>query len=160
MKHAVAISICEALLMDLCGYRHYPSTVEGRMVFAKALQRVSLSVDHARAIVDSFDMEFPTVREIIETGNRLSDKFTVAVDLVKQWETEYGPRRPFDASELYKTDPTGAYWAADAEMWRRIKMEVGKDFAKCSWPEVYRAKKKLGYELNRYEQKILAGTLL
>jgi hypothetical protein len=47
----------------------------------------------------------------------------------------------------------------DAEMWRNLKAFLKvKDFSEVSWPAIYKAKRELGYPLERYEIERLGAS--
>ena len=91
-RPAVAFSICAALLRDLAGFRGYPRDGERR--FVEVLQEVSISVEHARAIVLTFQEEFPTIREIRDVAMNIRSQFQPPEDQRAKWEAEYGKPEP------------------------------------------------------------------
>ena len=95
--------IGKSLLRQLSGFRGYPKAIRladgnldstGEARFVDCLCEISLSVEHAIAIVDSFDGEFPTIREMRDTALNLRPKFEAKVDERKKWEAKYGKPKP------------------------------------------------------------------
>jgi hypothetical protein len=148
----------------LSGFRGYPPSDTGEKVFARGLQECTISVEHAEAVLKKFDERFPTLREIIDTGNSLRSQFEPKESQAAKWEREYGKPVPFDTSMEGTCLCCGRPWseilahrAVSDEMWRRIKAHLKvSDFSETSWPAVYRAKKELGYPLTFEEERILA----
>lgn len=165
MSFAVQESTAIGLLrFHLSGFRGYPPSEMGEKVFARGLQECSLSVDHATAIIQSFDERFPTLREMVETANSIRDKFLPQESQRAKWEREYGKPMPFDSSMEGACLCCGKPWAeiltthrnAETEMWTRIKAHLKcKDFSDVSWVAVYKAKKELGYPLAPAENAVL-----
>lgn len=91
MNTAVNIKVCVAMLRsELAGYQGYPHTLQGEERFARALQDVSVSVEHARAILSRFTEEFPTVQTILDTGLSLLPQFQIQHSQLLEWEREFG----------------------------------------------------------------------
>jgi hypothetical protein len=86
---AVAFSVGKGLLSQLLGFRKAPQS-DGINRFVEALCECSISVEHAMAVIETFDYEFPTVREIRDAAHNLRPKFEPKVDPKEQWEKEYG----------------------------------------------------------------------
>lgn len=81
--------VARPLLRQLSGFKGYPRG-EGESRFIDALCEISLSVEHAIAIVESFDAEFPTIREMRDTALNLRPKYEPKVNEREKWEREYG----------------------------------------------------------------------
>jgi|ERR1039458_2408378 hypothetical protein len=147
----------------LSGFRGYPPSEAGEQVFARGLQESSISVEHAEAILKKFDERFPTLREIIDTGNGLRAQFEPQESQKAKWEREYGKPVPFSSDMEGTCLCCGRPWseilshrAVEDEMWRRIKAHLKvSDFSETSWLAVYRAKKELGYALTTSERNVL-----
>ena len=90
--NAVQPEVGRALLGHLQGFRKAP-VGPGLNRFAEVLCECSISVEHATAVVDSFDNEFPTLRDIRDTASNLRPKFEAKVDQKKEWEAKYAPPR-------------------------------------------------------------------
>jgi hypothetical protein len=90
---AVEFAVGKGLLLHLQGFRKAPVGV-GFDRFAEVLCECSISVEHATAVVESFDNEFPTVRDIRETAHNLRPKFEAKVNQRKEWEAQYGKPEP------------------------------------------------------------------
>jgi hypothetical protein len=111
---AVGLTLCVALVREfLSGYRGYPNTESGEKRFAMALQSNALSVDHARAILESFDEAFPTVKQINDTAWNLRPKFETPDATKKEWERIYGKPKAFDRTPL---DELTMHWQAFRDM--------------------------------------------
>src|ERR1700686_2135249 len=91
--NAVQPEVGRALLGHLQGFRKAP-VGPGLNRFAEVLCECSISVEHATAVVDSFDNEFPTLRDIRDTASNLRPKFEAKVDQKKEWEAKYGKPDP------------------------------------------------------------------
>lgn len=90
-EFAVAFSVCKATFRDLSGFRGYPKEGPGEDHFVKAFQAAIVSVDHGRAVVNSFTgRESPTIQEIRDSAFNLRSQFQPPEDLKAAWEAEYG----------------------------------------------------------------------
>jgi hypothetical protein len=140
MSHpAVTRSVCTALLRELSGFRGYPKDGESRYI--DVLQEISLSVEHARAIVHSFDGEFPTIREMRDVGMNLRLKFQPELNQRAEWEAEYGKPQPFQVDAIQPGE------LPDAALWRQILHRVG-DPAKvqrASWAKLAELADEFGF---------------
>ena len=77
--NAVQPAVGLALLRRLSGFRGYPKEGgEGR--FVEVLCEVSISVEHANSVVETFDGEFPALRDIRDVALNLRPKFEPKVD--------------------------------------------------------------------------------
>lgn len=92
-----------AMLRQLSGFRGYPKAIrlsdgnfdaQGEGRFVDCLCEISLSVEHALAIIESFDSEFPTIREMRDVALNLRPRFERKADERKEWESKYGPPDP------------------------------------------------------------------
>jgi hypothetical protein len=128
----VNIEICLSLIREfLSGYRGYPPTESGERRFAFALQENCISVGHARAVLQSFDEVFPTVRQIHDAAFGIRPQFEPADDQRREWERQYGKPVPFNTAPadelamkwqairdtLYYTEGPGA--SSDQGFWER-----------------------------------------
>ncbi len=165
-EFAVQESVAVGLIrFHLSGFHDYPKSEAGEKVFARGLQECTVSVDHATAVIKSFDERFPTLREIITTGVNLRSQFELTESQRDKWEREYGKPVPFDSSMegvcLCCNRPWAeilSHKAVEDEMWRRIKEHLDtKDFSNVSWRQVFQAKKDLGYTLSVPERNVLAN---
>lgn len=104
--------VARPLLRQLSGFRGYPKAIrlaeggldtQGEDRFVDCLCEISLSVEHALAIVESFDGEFPTIRELRDTALNLRPKFEAKIDQRKQWEAEYGKPDPGFSARILDT---------------------------------------------------------
>ena len=160
VQQAVARGLIQ---FHLAGFRGYPPSEMGENVFARGLQECTVSVDHATAVVKSFQERFPTLREVVDTANGLRAQFEPQESQKAKWEREYGKPVPFDSSMEGTCLCCGRPWAeilsaraVQDEMWRRIKAHLKcKDFSEVSWLQVYKAKKELGYTLAPAEQRVI-----
>jgi hypothetical protein len=87
-------SVAQSFIRQLSGFQGYPRTDEARARFAEVLCEVSLSVEHALAIIWAFEENFPTLKEIRDAAFNLRPKFEPKVDQREQWEKEYGKPDP------------------------------------------------------------------
>jgi hypothetical protein len=102
--NAVDAAVGLGLLRRLCGFKGYPRK-EGEGRFVEVLCEVSLSVEHCSAIIESFDGEFPTLREIRDTAFNLRLRFQEVEDQRAKWKAEYGepdPTWPQRVAESFK----------------------------------------------------------
>jgi hypothetical protein len=88
---ALALPVAAALFEKLSGFRGFPKPGIGKVRFVQVFQQSVISVDHARAVIATFDDQMPTLREIRDTAYTLRSKFEPPVDQRQQWEKEYGP---------------------------------------------------------------------
>lgn len=96
-------TVARSFLRQLSGFRGYPKDAEGEGRFVEALCEVSLSVEHALAIVWAFDENFPTIREIRDTAYNLRAKFERKPDQTKEWEAKYGKPDPAFSERIINT---------------------------------------------------------
>ena len=94
MPPALALPVAQALFEQLSGFRGFPKPGLGKDRFIQVFQQSVISVDHARAIIATFDDQMPTLREIRDTAYTLRAKFEPLVDPRVQWEREYGKPDP------------------------------------------------------------------
>jgi hypothetical protein len=110
----VMIEVCLAELREyLAGYRGYPPTEAGEKRFASAIQENCVSVGHVRAMLKSFEVAFPTVREIHDVALNLRPQFEQKKDEREEWKRKYGEERPF---EKYPADTLACHWQAFRDM--------------------------------------------
>jgi hypothetical protein len=110
---AVHIDICLAFLQRyLEGFRGYPPTVGGQRRFAEALQLNVISVEHLEATLQTFDDDFPTVRQIHDVALNLRPRFEPQEDLTEKWREEYGSAEQFK----YPADEMAMHWQAFRDM--------------------------------------------
>jgi hypothetical protein len=99
MSFAIQQQVAAGLItFHLAGFRGYPNSEAGLNVFARCLQECCVSVEHAEGVLKSFDLEFPTLRDIITTATTMRGKYEVAVSPLVEWEKKYGKPEPFDTS--------------------------------------------------------------
>jgi hypothetical protein len=107
---AVVIDLILALMREqLSGFKGYPTTDLGERNFARRVQDVAISAEHAAAIFMSFDVEFPTAREIQDVAMNLLPKFQPKDRTYAEWEKEYGKPQKFD---LDPPDRQAMHWQA------------------------------------------------
>lgn len=87
--NAVQPTVARGLLRSLAGFRGYPRG-EGETRFVDVLCEISLSVEHAAAILLCFDGEFPTIRELRDAALNLRPKYERKPDQRAEWEAKYG----------------------------------------------------------------------
>ena len=111
---AVHIDVCLAFLRKwLEGFRNYPRSEAGERRFAQCLQSNAVSVEHLEAILQSFEDEFPTVREIHDVAWNSRVKFEPAEDTVAEWARIYGKPEAF---EKHPPDELAMHWQAIRDM--------------------------------------------
>jgi hypothetical protein len=114
MNPAVALEVCLAELREyLAGYRGYPPTEAGEKRFAAAFQENCVSVGHVRAVLKSFEEQFPTVRQIHDVALNLRPQFEPQQDAREEWKRDYGKPEPFDK---YPSDELACHWQAFRDM--------------------------------------------
>lgn len=105
-----ALAKIRRYLSPLRGYNRMPEA-ESRLV--EIVQSVCVSVEHLDAVLETFDTEYPTIREIKETAFNLRERFLPKQPTQReQWEKEYGPPDPEWSRNLLKT-ATGQVSAID-----------------------------------------------
>ena len=146
MNPEVSRQVAEALFRQLSGFRGYPVKGPGETYFIDAFQLACVSVDHARAVIATFDEVMPTIKEIRETALNLKPKFAPPyLSVREQWERDYGPPRPFPVDIK---NPVGERRVD--ELWRKLR----EKFPDCahsrkpwpSWIVLAKAARELGYE--------------
>lgn len=146
-EFAVARSVCAALLRELSGFRGYPREGEDR--FIDVLQQISISVDHARAVVYSFEENFPTIREMRDVAMNLQPKFKPPEDMRAKWEAQYGKPQPVNVTDeaLNIRQALNLHELPDAELWRKINKRVGdqKTVQRMSWVALAALAREFGY---------------
>jgi hypothetical protein len=118
--NAVQLEVGKALLGNLRGFRKAP-VGDGFNRFAEVLCECSISVEHAMAIVETFDYEFPTLRDIRDAAHNLRPRFDAKVDKKKEWEAKYGKPDPAFLRRI--TGATGANYVQErrAILWQSIR---------------------------------------
>jgi len=109
-EYPVNVDVILALMREqLAGFRGYPNSPLGEMNFAKRMQAVAVSVHHAAAIFATFDVEFPTAREIEDVAVNLLPQFKPKEQTYAEWERQYGKPQKFD---LDPPDKQAMHWQA------------------------------------------------
>jgi len=107
----------------LSGLRGFNPMLEAEALLARTIQSVCVSVEHAEAVLTSFDSECPTPKEIKDTAWAIRDKFERPVDQIKEWEKEYGPPDPQWSKDLLRAvNKPGTKEAVDWNKERIIAM--------------------------------------
>ena len=107
---AIEYVVASGILQRLCGFPGYPRATDPQQLppglgrFIEVLAESSVNVAHANAVIESFDQQFPTVREIRETALSMRAKYEVSEDQRKEWEAQYGPAAPVKLDFTPKTD--------------------------------------------------------
>jgi hypothetical protein len=139
-------AVASALLKRLEGFKGFPK--KGLEIFAEALASACVSVDHARAVCESFDMAFPTVREIRDSANSLRDKFEVHPDQRKAWEAELREKDPnWKHDPYWKPIPAGCLnpvKARENELYHKLRIELVRE-KDPSWKLMAETARRLGY---------------
>ncbi len=93
---AIVWPLACSMLRDLSGYPGYPKPIDspGERRFIRAFQESVISVEHAQAVIDSFDQDFPTVLRIREAAHKLRPRFEPDPIKTKEWEKTYGKPDP------------------------------------------------------------------
>ena len=72
----VANPVCLALVRELLtALRNFPFHPEGAERLARVLGECTVSVAHARAVLEEFDSDCPTPREIKDVAYRLREQY-------------------------------------------------------------------------------------
>jgi hypothetical protein len=144
---AIVWELACAMFRDLSGYRGYPKPVDspGEHHFIRAFQEAVISVEHAKAVIDSFDQEFPTILRIRESAHKLRPRFESDPLKEKQWEKKYGKPDPNWSRNLlagsheqnklrmlreairdavYYTEGPGKFRLGQIEDWRERKADI------------------------------------
>ena len=157
MKDALNIKVCVALIRsELAGYQGYPHTSVGEERFARALQEVAVSVDHARAILAKFTRMFPTVQDIIDTALNLLPQFEIQHSQLVEWEREFGKAAPLKPD--FNAPPEPPYVEVNRRVKEYLILQLGGNWpgwAKITWEQIYEAQEALGYPLNSDQLKML-----
>jgi len=74
-EYPVTLDVALAFIRGLSGAPGYPFHEEGEARAASILRDCSISVEHARAIMEEFEADFPTIQQIRATAYRLRPKF-------------------------------------------------------------------------------------
>ena len=142
-----------ALIRMLSGSPGYPFHAEGEARMAEVLMECTVSMDHARKVIDEFDADFPTIEQLRNTTFRLKEQFVPRPPEPKiekatgPWASDVLNKLQADMDEHEKQD---------REMWRRIKQHLKvADFAKVEHVQIYQAMVDLGYELNPHQREVL-----
>ncbi len=156
VRTAVGKTIALSLIRgELSGFRGYPFNEAGEDRFARELATVSLSVGHARAIVESFEETFPTIKELRDVASNLRPKFEQAENLREIWEMQYGKPDPLVLTGEVDTSNV-------REMWKKLRLKFTQPgekwggWALVSWRQIYMAMEELGYPLNS-DQRAIRG---
>jgi hypothetical protein len=120
---AVEFAVGKGLLFQLLGFRKAPQG-DGINRFAEVLCESSISVEHAMAVIETFDYEFPTLREIRDTAYNLRPKFEVKADQKKQWEAKYGKPDPMFARRLLGAATVSHVQQRRAMLWQAIRDSI------------------------------------
>jgi hypothetical protein len=120
--NALQPAVAKSFLRQLSGFRGYPKDDEAQTRFIEVLCEVSLSVEHALAIIWAFEDQFPTLKEIRDTAFNLRPKFEAKVDQTKQWEKQYGKPKP-EWSVRFQEKAAGAVLSVDPKERKRLHAE-------------------------------------
>jgi hypothetical protein len=153
-KPNVTREVATALLRRLSGFRGYPNGEAGEAVFIEAVQEFCISVDHARALVDAFDENFPTLRELRDQALNLKAKFDPPPDLRKQWEAEYGPPDIEFYKRLQRELAERPDIVEHERMWAAIKQHLKvRTFRDIPIGQCWATARDLGFPLNVHQQE-------
>lgn len=110
MNHPVTIEIATALMLRrIKGFRGAPRTDDGWDAFADELQAGVVSVEHMQAVLQTFDEEMPTIRQIRDVAANLRPKFEVKRDQMAEYRRQYGAPEAFGK---YPLDELAMHWQA------------------------------------------------
>jgi hypothetical protein len=115
----MARTVSDALFRHhLEGFKGYPRERDAK--FLEVFNECCLSVDHARAVLDSFTVAMPTLQDIKDTAWNLRERFEAHEPEQKRWQREYGPPDPNWTRNLI-----GSYAQQKAKMqWQAIRDAV------------------------------------
>lgn len=110
MSSAITMEVAVSLLqVYLSGFRGYPRDEKGERTFGRCLQDCCVSVGHAEEVLRTFDLEFPTVREIVTAANDTRQKFEPQVSRHEEWRKQYGEPVPMSVTP---SDKMACHWQA------------------------------------------------
>lgn len=117
---ALHSKVATGLLRRLSGFKGYPrGDGEGR--FIEVLCEISLSVEHASAVVASFEGEFPTIREMRDTAFGLRPRFELKADQRREWEAKYGKPDPAFSRRIRGAAGANHVQERQAVLWQAIR---------------------------------------
>lgn len=153
---AIVWPLACAMMLDLSGYKGYPKPIDspGEHHFIRAFQESVVSVEHARAVIDAFDQEFPTILRIRETAAKLRPSLS-AVAQKQEWERLYGPPQPFDVSPALqerKGREIDRLWQEVLAFLRTTKFDGHGDIQRVHIGRCWQIAKHLGYAMNSHQQ--------
>lgn len=154
-KPNVSRVVATALLRRLSGFKGYPRGNEaGEAVFIEAIQEVCVSVDHARALVDAFDENFPTLREMRDQALSIKARLEPPPDLKKEWEAKYGPPDINFYKQLQKELAERPDVVEHDRMWAAIKQQLKvRIFRDVPIGQCWAAARDLGFPLNAQQRE-------
>lgn len=153
---AIVWELACTMMRDLSGYKGYPKPIDspGEHHFIRAFQESVISVEHAKAVIDSFDQEFPTVLHIRETAHQLRVRFEPDPLKTKEWEKRYGPPQAFEVSAtLPKGREDDRMWGQIMGFLRTTKFDGHGDIQRVHIGRCWQIAKHLGYKMNSYQQE-------
>jgi hypothetical protein len=139
MMHPVTFDICMAFIKRrLKGFRRAPRADDEWDAFTEELQAGVVSVEHMQAVLQTFDEEMPTIRQIRDVAANLRPKFERVPDQYAEWRKQFGPpstmRVPVDEmamhwqafrDALYYTEGSGD--AKSLGFWEKALLEDSKE---------------------------------
>lgn len=151
---AVDRSVSDALFRHhLEGFKGYPRERDAK--FLEVFNESVLSVDHARAVLDTFTVAMPVLQDIKDTAFNLRERFEVRESDRQRWEREYGPAQPFDVSAFTK-EPTGrgidCLWSEVLAFFKANNFDGKGDIQQVHWGRCWQVAKALGYEMNSVQE--------
>jgi hypothetical protein len=104
--HPVTFEICLAFIKRrLKGFRRAPRADDEWDAFTEELQAAVVSVEHMQAVLQTFDEEMPTIRQIRDVAINLRPKFQTPPDQYAEWRRQFGPpstmRVPVDEMAMH-----------------------------------------------------------
>lgn len=141
---------------QLEGFDRYPKGRDER--FLEVFNEQAVSVDHARAVAQSFKEKMPTLQEVIDTCLNLRPRFEVVISEKEQWERQYGPPKPFSADFTERPGrEIDRLWQEVMAFLRSTKFDGHGDIQRVHIGRCWQVAQHLGYEMNAKQQAEIAA---
>ena len=153
--NAVVRSVSDGIFRhQLEGFDKYPRGRDER--FLEVFNSCVVSVDHARAVVDAFRVNMPTLQDIIDTALNLRPRFEVTETDREKWEREYGPAQPFRVDPaLLSTSgrEIDRLWRDVLNFLRPRNFDGKGDIQRVDIGRCWQVAKACGYKMNSRQQR-------
>jgi len=160
---AVVFPIARSKIKGLSALPGFPHLEEGIDRLAQVLQEVAVSLEHADAILATFQDRSPTFGQLREVAYNLKPQFVAPPpDPRIEWERKYGSPQPVPLLAPLRPYRRGEWPAAgsaeERQMNKYIRERVGKKLAAISWGEYYLAAEEWGVRLNGAQRNLIPST--